>query len=58
MKATFMTETEIGSFMASVVNTRFNAFLSRLAEKEGIPFEWLVLDAREILRGAEIEQEG
>lgn len=53
-----MTESEIGSFMASVVNTRFNAFLSRLAEKEGIPFEWMVADAREILRAAEIEQEG
>lgn len=26
MKATFMTEKEVGSFMASMINTRFNAW--------------------------------
>ena len=57
MKATFMTETEVGSFMASIINVRFNGFLAKLAQKEGIPFDWLVRDAREILRDAEIEQQ-
>ena len=46
-----------GAPLAELLNTRFTAFVVRLAEEEGIDPNKMVSDARRILSDAEIEQE-
>lgn len=56
--AKFVTSKETDPFFAICLNTRFNAFLARLAAKRNIEdFEAFVADAREILEDAEIPQD-
>ena len=63
MKVTFVNRKELGGgpvfdAIASFVNVRFQSFLCKLAEVEGIEPSKLLCDVRGILADAEIEQEG
>lgn len=59
MTAKLFTDHELGDpFMAMIINTRFNAFLSAYARLKGLSYAEVCVDAREVLRAAEITQPG
>lgn len=59
MPAALFTGEELDdSFLAGVINARFNSFMSRFSADLGLNFNVAMLSAREILRSAEIPQPG
>jgi hypothetical protein len=59
MTAKLFTDYELGDpFMAMIINTRFNAFLSAYARLKGLTYAEVCTDAREVLRAVEITQPG